>query len=257
MPGKKKSSSSSSSSRRKASSDRRKKADSDRRKKADSDRRKKAHDDKRRRDAAKKKKNSGSGHSYSSSRSVETVIPCNTESMIVFPLHRVSGKAYYDMIMFNPAQTEGVISKEEVRAILDRIQSVPSFHYENKPPPCVTLLLLAFIVGAIATIYYWFQYLSGQEQNVDGAFRMLITAYFIGLICFFYCRKQKVEALEAYRLDEIDDEIEKINVELQSRQIRFTDEGIYATLELDYITNRLEAQPVTWGYPGQAMGYVS
>ena len=95
------------------------------------------------------------GHSTYVVRTPET-----TATRIVFPLKYEMGKHSFSMIEFNPVQTEGVISKEEVQAALDRLHSCPTFVI--KPPIPVGLIILLFMLtffGTFGLIPLWVTFL--------------------------------------------------------------------------------------------------
>jgi len=101
-----------------------------------------------------------------------------TATRIVFPLLNEAGKQFYSTVEFNPLQTEGVISKEEVQAALEKLQSGPNFNHT--PPVHVRIMmvvLLLAIIGSFGLIPLWVTYfeITNKKDGVQLFFCILLS----------------------------------------------------------------------------------
>lgn len=134
------------------------------------------------------------GSSHHRSRSYVIATPETTATRIVFPLKQEGDRALFSTIEFNPMQTEGVISKEEVQAAFDRIHSCPT--YVIKPPipiGFIILLMMLTFFGTFGLIPLWVTFLVFREKSQMHLFFCLLLSCLVPFSWYYLCKTNSIQ----------------------------------------------------------------
>ena len=176
---------------------------------------------------------------------LQQLLPKSSSTSVVFPLKKEGSKSFYSMLEFNPTQTDGVITKEEVAAYLEKLTACPNFEWAFPKTLVIFLGILTIISSAVAFTYWIILIVNLIRWNTPALLSLLITAIILTLvykIIDWYGKKVAESSLKIFnkRKEDMGIIMAKINEELAGRLIRFTDGIFFATLELDYVARAYE-----------------
>ena len=129
-------------------------------------------------------------------------IPRTTENRIVFPLQENMNSLFYSMAEFNPAHTEGVLTKYEIYDFLASVSQKPHFKYELPFSDfCVKLVVLLANLSLVFALIFWFALILGKASLTSAIVFSCIAVSFWGIL--FYIR-HTIKTNEQLRNSEIE-----------------------------------------------------
>lgn len=167
----------------------------------------------------------------------QATAPKTTKSRIVFPFTEEGDRQYYTMAEYNHDHSYHVITNQEVKAVLQRIQSLPIFPFKSPFSKPYLLIISALVIyGGYMLIPLWIIFFF----NIGTGFLIFnLVLTLLVLLAWAELKRFARKLVEVFekRKQGIDEELKTVNDQYKDRQIRFHQIDRHIVLDLEYMTN--------------------